>query len=327
MKKLLVICGPTATGKTKLALHLAKVFDGEVISADSRQVYKGMDIGTGKELPKNVKAQMSSVKVEGGSAVFYEIDGVRVWGYDLVDPKYEFSVTNYINFFNNIIGSIYDRDKLPILVGGTGLYIKAVVDGLDTAFIPQNKNLRKLLKGKDIKELLEILSSIDPIKAAELNQSDRKNPRRLIRAIEIGQWSVERKKLYKTPDKKPRYETFFIGLITQKPLLFKIIEKRILRRIQSGLELEIKNITKKGVDWYTHSMTALGYKIWRNYFLGRESKQKVIDRWLIQERKYAKRQITWFKKDKRIKWFDISEKKLHKNVENEVRKWYYSKVK
>ena len=142
MHQLLLICGPTATGKTHLALDLAKKFNGELISADSRQVYKGLDIGTGKDLPVNSKFQMENDKLG-----FYSINGVKVWGYDLVEPKREFSVAQYIKIANDIIKNIWERGKLPILIGGTGFYIQGIVDGIPRAQIPINNKLRNLLKG------------------------------------------------------------------------------------------------------------------------------------------------------------------------------------
>jgi tRNA dimethylallyltransferase len=133
--KLLVICGPTSTGKTILAISLAKKFNGEIVSADSRQVYKGLDIGTGKDLPKNAKIKYLWMKKFG----FYEIKGIKIWGYDLADPRHSFSVSQYLRFAERVISDISKRGKLPILVGGTGLYIKGVVDGIPTAEIPKNK--------------------------------------------------------------------------------------------------------------------------------------------------------------------------------------------
>ncbi len=323
MRKLLVICGPTATGKTKLALHLAKIFNGEIISADSRQVYKKMDIGTGKDLPPGKKLQSCGFlkHIKYG---FYKFGEIKVWGYDMVDPKDQFSVGDYLRFFNKIIKRIYLEKKLPILVGGTGLYIKAVVDGLETAFIPQNKSLRLRLEKKNKEELFEILSSLDPLKAASLNQSDRKNPRRLIRAIEVAQWMLEHRQLYKILTKPPKYDTLFIGLTTRKLLLNKIIQKRILKRAGEKMEKEVKELIKSGVSWNSQSMSALGYKIWKDFFWGKKNKKEIIKEWLAQEKSYAKRQIKWFKRDKRIKWFDISDKTWRENVENEVKKWYHT---
>src|SRR3989344_2658803 len=185
MIKLLVICGPTATGKTSLALHLSEVFNGEIISADSRQVYRGMDIGTGKDLPVISNYQFPITNLKKQNIGCYKIKGINVWGYDLVKPNEDFSVGQYIAIAENIIENIHDRKKLPIIVGGTGLYIKGIVDGIPTADIPKNMELRKSLENKDTSELYDNLVSLDPAKALSLNKSDSKNPRRLIRAIEV----------------------------------------------------------------------------------------------------------------------------------------------
>jgi len=178
MNKLLVICGPTATGKTNLAISLAKKNNGDVISADSRQVYRGLDIGTGKDLPKKAKIKFLSGQKYG----YYEVGGVKIWGYDFADPRHSFNVSQYLKFTKKIIADIVKRGNLPILVGGTGLYIKGVIDGIPTAEVPKSNRLRKNLEGKTPEELYEMLAQIDSIKAAEMNSSDKKNPRRLMRA-------------------------------------------------------------------------------------------------------------------------------------------------
>ena len=193
MRKLLVICGPTACGKTSLALGLAKKFGGEVVSADSRQVYKGMDIGTGKDLPKNSKFEIRNSKL-GGS---YIVAGVPIWGYDIADSKKGFNVAQYTKITRTIIENIFVRGKLPILVGGTGLYIKGAVDGIATAEVRPNVKLRKSLFEKSPEELFEILAQVDAIKAGSLNSSDRRNPRRLIRAIEVALNKTKIKSLIK----------------------------------------------------------------------------------------------------------------------------------
>ena len=151
-KKLLVICGPTATGKTQLGFRLAKQFNGEIVSADSRQVYKYMDIGTGKEWD----------------------DEIKIWGYDLVDPKESYSVSDYFREMKIVIEDVWSRNKLPIIVGGTGLYIKSLVDGIPTVDIPKNENLRKSLEKISIEEMFDKLAVLDSSKVASLNSYDSK---------------------------------------------------------------------------------------------------------------------------------------------------------
>lgn len=317
MKKILVICGPTATGKTKLAIKLAKKFKGEIVSADSRQVFKHLDIGTGKDLPKNSKLIISNPKLGGA----YEVRGVNAWGYDLVSPKKEFSVAKYEQIVRFVIKDIWKRNKLPILTGGTGLYIKAIIDGIDTTSIPKDEDLRKSLEIRSVRELFEMLANLDPIKSASLNYSDRKNPRRLIRAIEIAQNNVRGKSRKKG---KPSLgaDVFFVGLTTPKAKLDKAIKKRVQKRVQSGVEGEIRTLLEMGIDWNMQSMNTLGYKQWRDHLVGKVTREEVIEKWTRDEIGYAKRQNTWFKKDTRIKWFDISKEKWIKEVESEVKKWH-----
>jgi len=316
MDKLLVICGPTGAGKTALALELAKKYNGEIVSADSRQVYKSMDVGTGKDLPKGAKYKFSGIKDLG----YYEIDGIKIWGYDLIQPNQEFSVANYVRFSKPVIEDILKAGKLPILVGGTGLYIKGVVDGIPTAVVPKNKRLRKNLSLKSPDELFEILAQQDTVKAASLNVSDRKNPRRLIRAIEVSLWRLKGGREKKLFDFK--FHTLFIGLTAPKEYLFRKIEARVEERVQKGVEKEIRMLLERGLNWKDQAMISLGYRQWRGYFEGRETKKEAVSEWKSEEKKYAKRQITWFAKDKRVNWFDITRPKWRESVENLVKKWY-----
>lgn len=299
--KLLIICGPTATGKTKLAIALAKKLNGEIVSADSRQVYKGMDIGTGKEW---------------GDAVIH--------GYNLVDSKSEFSVSKYLKFARRTMSDIWRRGKLPILVGGTGFYIKGVVDGIPTADVPRNKKLREQIEKKAPDELFENLSQLDAVRAGGMNASDKRNPRRLIRAIEIAQWKLQ----HASSSLDSRFQildsVLMVGLMAPKEFLDSRISQRVDERVKAGAKKEIERLLKKGVDWSDQSMQALGYRQWRDYFEGGAPEEVVIAEWTREEVKYAKRQTTWFKKDKRLNWFDISSTGYQKKVEFMVKKWYSS---
>ena len=174
---LLVILGPTSTGKTDLALSLAKRFDGEIISCDSRQVYINLDLGTGK-LP----SQQKTLKKGKG---FWEIDGVKVWLYDVVSAKLQYSVADYIKDAHKVLKDLRERGKLPIIVGGTGLYLKGLVEGLSNIDIPIDKELRKSLEKLSKEELQKKLINLSLKKWNQMNNSDRQNPRRLVRAIEL----------------------------------------------------------------------------------------------------------------------------------------------
>jgi len=321
MNQLLVICGPTSTGKTSLAINIAKELKGEIISADSRQVYKGMDIGTGKDLPVNSNIKSQNSKLGG----YYEIQGIKIWGYDLVEPKREFSVAQYLNIAHHVIDDISGRGKLPILTGGTGLYIKAVIDGIETADVPKNNKLRKNLEGKTADELYENLSQLDSLKAGSMNSSDRKNPRRLIRAVEVAQYQLTKKAVstvHHTIGKT--FDVLFIGLKAPQTFLDERIDKRVKERVDKGIKKEVEFLLDRGISWDKQAMMAMGYGLWRDYFEGDVPEERIIDEWARDEKQYAKRQMVWFKKDDRIKWFDITDSKYPNNVENLIKTWYSS---
>lgn len=295
MGKLLVICGPTATGKTKLALGLSESLHGELISADSRQVYKGMDIGTGKDRPKDI----------------------TVWGLDIADPKEEFSVSEYQKFAREKILEIWKRGRLPILVGGTGFYISAVIDGIDTIAIPKDESLRKKLTTNNTDELFEILLHANSEKAKSLNDSDKRNPARLIRAIEVAKSKSDAK------DTELSADILFIGLRSDKTKLDNLIKARVEQRLSLGFEQEVEDLLARGVRWEDQSMKSLGYRQWRDYKLGLMTKETAVSSWIREEQKYAKRQLTWFNRDPRIVWFDIFEGHWQENVEKLVLTWYH----
>ncbi len=279
MNKLLVICGPTATGKTQLALFLAKIFNGKLISADSRQVYKYMDIGTGKD-------------VKG------------ILGYDLVNPNEEFSISNYSRFARSKIQEIQKENKLPIIVGGSGLYIKSITDNIHTIDILPNKTLRENLKDQSAIGLMKILKTVDSTRLSLMNNSDRNNPRRLIRAIEV---ATDKEIAIK---QNSDYDVLFIGVGTSTNELQKRIGRRVDERVKSGFSNEVAFL-KKNNFWNGAPSVTLGYKEWPD-----------TTKWKKEEVKYAKRQMTWFRKDKRIKWFDITHQNFKSEVEKMVQKWY-----
>lgn len=322
-KKLLVICGSTSTGKTSLALRLAKKFKGELVSADSRQVYKKINIGTGKDIPHGFRFKESDIKVGGISIGFYKKGDLCIWGYDLVDPGKTFSVQDYLTITEKVIADIWKRKKLPIVVGGTGLYIKGIVDGIPTSFIPKNNKLRSQISGETADELFKMLIGINKKRAERMNDSDRKNPRRLIRAIEIEKdKSIEKKKCLPLTD-----EVLMIGLKAPGEYILEKIKKRVKKRMEMGAVCEICKLLKS-VHWDSQSMTSLGIRQWKPYFEGSNNYELIINDWIKQEFQYAKRQMTWFRKEtyskgrKRIIWFDISKRNQLAGVEKEVKKWY-----
>ena len=332
--KLLVICGPTATGKTKLAFKLAKKFNGEIISADSRQVYKGLDILTGKDIPNEVKSQKSKVKIKyktkSYQLPFYEINGIKLWMYDVVNIDEEFSVGHYQSLVSTLIKDIQQRRKLPIVTGGTGLYLRSLTQTLTSIHIPPDKTLRQKLYQKSVGELQSELQKIDRERWESLNNSDRNNPRRLVRAIEITtflyQGDVRKEMLCgrlsaKNGNHNKQSDVFWIGLTAPISMLKQRIKARVEERWQAGALAEVGKLTAAAVNF---PIPILGLKPVQGYLAKKLNAEQVKDEWANSEFAYAKRQITWFKKQPEINWFDISVKGWPGEVGREVKKWYTS---
>lgn len=286
MKKLIVILGPTASGKTDLAIKLAKKLGGEVISADSRQVYKGMDIGTGKITKKGRK-------------------GIPHYLLDVASPKRRFTVAQYRKLTLKAINKILKNAHVPILCGGTGFYIQAVVDGIIIPEVKPDWKLRKKLEKKTVKELFNQLKKLDPHRAKTI---EKENPRRLIRAIEI---VMKTKKAVPVLMKIPlAYPVLMIGIKKEKKELNSLIRRRLLRRLKKGMIAEVKKLKKSGLSWKRIEEFGLEYR-WVAKFLqkktlrqaqGKLSFKEMVERLQKDTEHFAKRQMTWFKKDKRIKW-------------------------
>lgn len=278
--KILVILGPTSTGKSDLAVALAKKFNGEIISADSRQVYKDMDIGTGKITKK-------------------EMHGIPHYLLDVVPPKKVFTVADYKELASEAIEKILSIGKVPIICGGTGLYIQSIVDGLVLPEVPPNTELRRTLEKKSTNDLYEELKKLDPRRAKNI---DKHNPVRLIRAIEIAQaiGSVPRLSF----NKNKKYSFLQIGLRLDTKDLTDKIHKRLLRRLKSGMIAEVKRLKDSGLSWKRLAEFGLEYGFISKYLKGEMDKQEMTEKLEIAIRQYAKRQMTWFKRDARIRWFD-----------------------
>jgi len=276
--KIIVILGPTASGKSELAIKIAKKFNGEVISADSRQVYKGMDIGTAKAIGTKL--------------------GIPHYLIDIVYPNQEFNVAIYKKLAIKTIKDIQKRRKLPILVGGTGLYIQAVVNNIEFPKVPPQKKLRKKLEKKSVKELFVIYKKLDPAGAKFI---EKENKRRLIRAIEV--CKVTGKSFWEQRKKgKPLFDILQIGIKLPKEKLRERIIKRVKKMFKLGLEKEVKNLVKK-YGWIPPLQT-IGYQEWKEYLEGKINKNDVKNLIIQHTIQFTKRQMTWFKKDQRIHWIN-----------------------
>lgn len=312
-KKILIISGPTCTGKTALAVKLAKKFNGELISADSRQVYRGMNIGTGKDHPKNIPIHLI----------------------DIINPDQSFSVALYQKLATAKINDIQSRSKLPIVVGGTGLYINSLLtNNTDTYSIKPNRILRFFLNHLSTKTLKRLFRLLDFQTFDSLNNSEINNPHRLIRKIEI-------RLLRRNPPRndvianQPRLvkqsglNFLHLSLTAPSAFLYKKIDQRVEARLKAGLLEEIKNLLKK-YNWSDPGLNCLAYKefnklspsILKGGVRGGFHMENCIAKWHFDEHAFARRQTTWFKKDKNTYKFDITKADYENKLLNKVKIWY-----
>lgn len=318
MNKLLVILGPTATGKTDLAIRLAKKLNGELIACDSRQLYKGLDIGTGKE-----PNQKSQIKKHNR---FWEIGGVKVWMYDVVSPKKQYDVSRFIKDSQGVLNDLFSREKLPIIVGGTGLYLKGLLEGFSNINIPENKELRRELSSLTIKQLQRKLESLSPTAFAKLNNSDQKNPRRLIRSIELVVMYPYSSKPEFSNSKFQGFNVLKIGLTAPRPALNARIDSRILSRLDQGMIEEAENLHKHGLSLKRMNELGLEYGLLAELITKQITRAEFIIKLQTKIHQYAKRQLTWFRRDSQIHWFDVTYKNWDQKVEKQVIAWYNSPV-
>lgn len=298
MNKLLVITGPTGVGKTEFAIKLAKKVKGEIVSADSRQVYLGMDIGTAKP----TKDQLKKVK-------HHLID--------IIKPDEPFSLSNYQALAYESIDEISSSGKKPILVGGTGLYIQAVVDGLKIPHVPPDPDLRETLEQLTWQDLVKRLEQIDPDSAKVIPPT---NKRRLIRAIEVteltGQpFSILGRQYHR------RYDSLQIGLTAPREELYRRADSRVEQWLKEGWVDEVKNLRSKYPE-NLPAMSSLGYRQMGMYLDGKISLEEAVKRIKFDIHGYIRRQMTWFRRDGRIYWYDTTDPDWLPAVENQVLSWY-----
>lgn len=296
-RDVIVIFGPTASGKTRLSIKLAKEIGGEIISADSMQIYKFMDIGTAKPTRE-------------------EMEGIRHYMIDEVYPDEEYSVAKYKKKALEYIKEIISKGKIPIIVGGTGLYINSLIYNIDFSEIETDWNLREKLK-KEADEkgsayLHDKLKAIDPEAARKIHVND---VRRIIRAIEVyestGKTISHFQKVSRL--KPPEYNYIKFGLVMDRSKLYDRINKRVDVMIEKGLVDEVKKLVELGYDKNTIAMQGLGYKEILAYLRGEYSLDEAVEILKRETRRYAKRQITWFKRIEDVYWIDMD--KFHNDAE------------
>ncbi|MBU4561009.1 tRNA (adenosine(37)-N6)-dimethylallyltransferase MiaA [bacterium] len=296
-KSLVVIVGPTAVGKSEVAIELAKKINGEIVSCDSRQVYEHLNIGTAK-----------STKEERKKIPHHLID--------IIKPNEEFNAFLYAQRAHEAISKVHKKKKIPILVGGSGLYVRAVLNGIFPG-AGKNKEIRNRLEKFSSSALYKKLKETDPKTALRLHPHDKV---RLIRALEVyeltGQPISALQKVSK--EKKPNYNLMMVGLKRKREELYQRINKRVEGMIEGGLVEEVRGLLKKGFSKDLIALKGLGYKEIIGYLDREYGLEEAIRLLKRNSRRFAKRQLTWFSQDKRIHWIEIAEKDLANRVASQI---------
>ena len=285
---LIVIAGPTASGKTALSVELAKEYGAEIVSADSMQIYKYMDIGTAK-----------ATKEEQTRIPHHMID--------FLDPNVDYSVADFVSNVRGCIDEISSRNKLPILCGGTGLYIDSVINNIQFSEEKRDDNYRaelwELYEKNGAEYLHKLLEEADPTEAEKVHQN---NVKRVIRALEICKTSgMTKTEADKEAVKEPIYDAEIYGLMMEREKLYERINMRVDIMMENGLLEEVKHLLDMGVRRNSTAMQAIGYKEIVEYLDGSCTLDEAVDKIKQESRRYAKRQMTWFKRNKAIKWIEV----------------------
>lgn len=296
---LVVIVGQTAVGKTGLSLQLAAELNGEIISADSRLFYRGLDIGTAK--PTTAERAL-----------------IRHHLIDICEPDEIVTLAEYQRLAYAAIDGVLARDRLPILVGGTGQYVKAVVEGWGIPKVPPQPRLRRALARLGGEELARWLSELDPEAAGKI---DPRNVRRVIRALEV---TLVRGRPISELQRKipPPYDICMIGLTRDRELLYDRIDKRVEAMMQSGFLGEMERLYQAGYSRQLPALSGLGYRQLYAYFDGQMSLEEAVDRIKFETHRFARQQATWFRQDDpRIHWFDLGEEGVEAAILTTIRTW------
>lgn len=282
--KTIIILGPTAVGKSKLAIELAKEINGEIISADSMQVYRGMDIGTAKPTKE-------------------EQQGIPHHLIDIRNPDQDWTVSDFVEQIKKLSEQIKQRKKIPIIVGGTGLYLWTLLEGYSLPIAPADKTIRERLENSALSTLHSQLASVDPEAAKKIHANDKK---RIVRALEVYELTGEPiSKLQKKRKPRSSFAGFqTIGLTLPREELYKRINQRVDQMIEKGLIKEVERLLTKGSPKDLPAFQALGYKEAIEHLEGHWTLDKMTEELKKRTRNFARRQTTWFKRFKNVKWFE-----------------------
>jgi len=292
---MVVVLGPNASGKSDLGVQLATIYNGEVISADSRQVYRGLDLTAGK-VPGKWERR--------GRRRYFVYNGVLHHMIDVITPKKQFNAQKYKKKANKALLSILSKKKLPILVGGTGFYIDSLVYDLELPEVPPNRKLRKELEELSTEQLMHRLSALDPHRSETI---DPKNRRRIIRAVEIVVDTGSQVPFWDN-ERSSKYDALIIGIRFPDDVLKERIKERLYERIEAGMIDEVRRLHKRGLSWKRLDDLGLEFRYISNHLKGSLTEPEMMEQMENATWRYAKRQMTWFKRDPNIIWIDAPEK-------------------
>lgn len=304
MNKIIALAGPTAVGKTKFAIKLADEFDGEIVSCDSMQLYKYMDIGSAKPTPE-------------------EMEQARHHLVDMIDPREEFSVAEYQRLAKQAISDIFSRGKLPVISGGTGLYLNSLLYDMDFSAAPQDQSYRQELaeiaekQGDDV--LHSMLAEQDPQAAAAIHPNNRKKVIRALERLREGEGRVRPFSGIKNETKD--YDVLLIGLTRERAELYDRINRRVDILVEQGLFDEVEKLRDMGLTAENISMKGIGYKEILDFFSGKYTRDEAIDTIKKNTRHYAKKQLTWFRRYDKMNWYNISEFDNDDNAAGVIAAW------
>ena len=304
MNKIIALAGPTAVGKTKFAIKLADEFDGEIVSCDSMQLYKYMDIGSAKPTPEEMKQARHHLV-------------------DMIDPREEFSAAEYQRLAKQAIADIFSRGKLPVISGGTGLYLNSLLYDMDFSAVPQDQAYRQELaeiaekQGDDV--LHSMLAEQDPQAAAAIHPNNRKKVIRALERLREGEGRVRPFSGIKNETKD--YDVLLIGLTRERAELYDRINRRVDILVEQGLFDEVEKLRDMGLTAENISMKGIGYKEILDFFSGKYTRDEAIDTIKKNTRHYAKKQLTWFRRYDKMNWYNISEFDNDDNAAGVIAAW------
>ena len=299
MKKVLVIVGPTAVGKTDLSLHLAKQFNGEIISGDSIQIYKGFDIGSGK---------------------IKDMQGIKHYAIDCLDPHDNYSVFDFQKLSRKYIDEISQRNHLPMIVGGTGLYIKASLYDYEFSLDKQEKGDYSAFSNQ---ELYDKLMEIDSVSAQKIHINNRI---RLERALDIAANGEVKSAKEAKQQHHLLYDALIIGCTMDRTILYERINQRVLMMAKEGLKEEVTNLLANGATFDDQPMKGIGYRQWQDYFVNKKSEEEVIGEIQKCSRNFAKRQYTWFNNQLNVHWVNMLDDKAINDMYILIKEWLDGRI-